>query len=268
MNGYRQPEAGRFYVLDADGRRTSTVDFASDTVLVGRSQRSDLLLANPDVSRRHAALQRRSDGIYVEDLGSTGGTRVNGVRISAPRLLQPGDVISFGSARLLFAPLPKNRSRPSNEAKARRRPPAAPRAAYDISEQRGGTISNVAGNQHNSYITQIRQERESILHDIAATKTRARWIILTGFLLFVAGFGFFAAGILRFLAAIPNAAAGQGPESLNPFGFDVLGVPSGLIGWAAAAAGAVLMSVGLVLHIVAAARTRRVDRELPLPGWQ
>lgn len=63
MNGYPQPEAGRFYLLDADGRRTSTVDFASDTVLVGRSQKSDLLLANPDVSRRHAALQRRSDGI-------------------------------------------------------------------------------------------------------------------------------------------------------------------------------------------------------------
>ena len=42
------------------------------------------------VSSRHAALDPRTDGLWVEDTGSTNGTFVNGARVTSARLLQPG----------------------------------------------------------------------------------------------------------------------------------------------------------------------------------
>jgi hypothetical protein len=80
-------------------------------------------------------------------------------------------------------------------------------------------------------------------------------------LLFVAGFGLFAAGVLGFLDAV---GSGSINPSTNPFGSDIGGVPSGLIGWAMAALGMLLVIVGIVLHVVATSRRRRVDREYPL----
>ncbi|MBM6623214.1 FHA domain-containing protein [Micrococcaceae bacterium RIT802] len=85
------------FLLDADGHRTHCVGFDGGQLLVGRAPNSDVLLDLPDVSRRHAALYASAGGVYVHDLGSTAGTRVNGVPISAPRLLHPGDVVACAS---------------------------------------------------------------------------------------------------------------------------------------------------------------------------
>ena len=51
----------------------------------------------------------------------------------------------------------------------------------------------------------------------------------------------------------------------HTFGPDIGGLPSALFGWALAALGMLLLVVGIVLHIVATSRRRRVDRELPVP---
>ena len=69
-----------------------------DTLTIGRSQDSDIALDDPQVSRRHAQVVRRGDEIFVEDLGSTNGTLVNGRRISAPHVLQPTETIAVGSS--------------------------------------------------------------------------------------------------------------------------------------------------------------------------
>jgi hypothetical protein len=59
----------------------------------------DVHLADPSVSRLHAEIVRRGPYAYVSDLGlSRNGTRVNG-RLVARRVLEDGDVLSFGSAR-------------------------------------------------------------------------------------------------------------------------------------------------------------------------
>jgi len=70
-----------------------------DVTTIGRGRSVDVQLADPSVSRLHAEIVRRGPYAYVSDLGlSRNGTRVNG-RLVARRVLEDGDVLSFGSAR-------------------------------------------------------------------------------------------------------------------------------------------------------------------------
>ena len=74
---------------------------------VGRGQGVDIHLEDPSVSRLHAELVRRGPYVYVVDLGlSRNGTRVNG-RPIARRLLEEGDVLSFGVARCRISGVPQ-----------------------------------------------------------------------------------------------------------------------------------------------------------------
>lgn len=66
--------------------------------VVGRSRRCDLAVDDPSVSRVHAALRCFGDQWFVVDLGSTNGTRVNGLRVSGTLVLEPGDLVAFGQA--------------------------------------------------------------------------------------------------------------------------------------------------------------------------
>ncbi len=70
-----------------------------DVTTVGRGNAVDVRLTDPSVSRLHAEVVRRGPYAYVVDLGlSRNGTRVNG-RPVARRVLEDGDVVSFGAAR-------------------------------------------------------------------------------------------------------------------------------------------------------------------------
>ena len=74
---------------------------------VGRGQGVDIRLDDPSVSRLHAELVRRGPYVYVTDLGlSRNGTRVNG-RPVARRVLDDGDVLSFGTARCRISGIPQ-----------------------------------------------------------------------------------------------------------------------------------------------------------------
>jgi hypothetical protein len=70
-------------------------------VTVGRMPESTIVLADPNVSRNHAEVRPQGDGYIVVDLGSTNGTRVNGVRISE-HTLRDGDEIMFGNTQVIF----------------------------------------------------------------------------------------------------------------------------------------------------------------------
>jgi pSer/pThr/pTyr-binding forkhead associated (FHA) protein len=70
-------------------------------ITIGRHPDSNLVLADPNVSRNHAEIRPQGDKYAVVDLGSTNGTRINGVRIDT-QVLQDGDEISFGNTRMRF----------------------------------------------------------------------------------------------------------------------------------------------------------------------
>jgi sigma-B regulation protein RsbU (phosphoserine phosphatase) len=78
----------------ADGQE-SRFEIDRDEISIGRLSESDVVLANPYVSRRHARIVRREQHYYLQDLNSTHGTFVNGRRISEQRL-RDADRISFG----------------------------------------------------------------------------------------------------------------------------------------------------------------------------
>lgn len=89
------PGSGRM-VLVAAGRRTI---LTGDRVTIGRSRECDVVIDDPNVSRKHAELRFRAGGWLVADLGSTNGVKVNGKRVrEAP--LEPGDEIMLGLVRL------------------------------------------------------------------------------------------------------------------------------------------------------------------------
>jgi hypothetical protein len=81
-----------------DGRR---VTVGSEALVIGRLPECEVVLPDSNVSRRHAELRRKGDGVFVTDLGSTNGTRVNGTPVRE-QLLANGDEVSVGSTKLVF----------------------------------------------------------------------------------------------------------------------------------------------------------------------
>jgi hypothetical protein len=89
---------------DAASGRTWRIGVPS--TVIGRDESSaDLVLPNSNVSRRHAELTSDAAGWHIADLGSTNGTRVNGMRVSAPVDLHGGDTIALGLLTLEFKEL-------------------------------------------------------------------------------------------------------------------------------------------------------------------
>jgi hypothetical protein len=67
------------------------------TVRIGRGPGATLRLTDLSVSRFHAELRHVDDGWLLRDLGSMNGTHVNGLRITTPVQVRPGDHIRFGA---------------------------------------------------------------------------------------------------------------------------------------------------------------------------
>ncbi|MFG3033699.1 FHA domain-containing protein [Streptomyces sp. NPDC048253] len=150
---------------------------------------------------------------------------------------------------------------------AGRTPPGGERR-FDIGEQQADRLSNVAGDQYN-YVQQA--QRESFFKEIAATRTRARHLIMLGFLLFLVGGGIYGWVIIRFIARTNDDISSgssnfdSSPELLGP---KVAGVPVGAVGFAMAAIGTVLMVIGIVLHIVTTSRRRRFEDAERQASWR
>lgn len=79
-----------------------------DEVVVGRSERADVRLADRAISRRHAALRRDDEGrLHLVDLGSVNGLFLNGDQIES-EALEDGDEIRMGTLALVFSFWPVN----------------------------------------------------------------------------------------------------------------------------------------------------------------
>jgi pSer/pThr/pTyr-binding forkhead associated (FHA) protein len=95
---------GRLVVVDSPSLDPGLVRVLDSTALtLGRGAQNDLALDSDDfASARHARIEPRRDGVWVEDIGSTNGTYVNGARISKARVLRNGDVIRVGATDLRY----------------------------------------------------------------------------------------------------------------------------------------------------------------------
>src|SRR3954453_15706743 len=93
------PKRGRA-VLRAQGPHSEVV--GSRGAVMGRSRDCDVVLDDPNVSRRHAEVRPSGGGWIVNDLGSTNGIKINGRRVQGPQSLRPGDVIELGTSRVTF----------------------------------------------------------------------------------------------------------------------------------------------------------------------
>jgi hypothetical protein len=85
-------------LLVGGGRRNV---LSGSRVVVGRSREADIVLQDPNVSRRHAELRRDDGGWQIVDLGSTNGIKVNGRRVDS-QPLSAGDQITIGVTDLTF----------------------------------------------------------------------------------------------------------------------------------------------------------------------
>ena len=96
----REPDPRRGSARLRVGSRTEIV--SAQGAVLGRSRDADVVLEDPNVSRRHAELRPSGGSWIVRDLGSTNGVKVNGRRIQGPQSLKSGDTIELGTARVTF----------------------------------------------------------------------------------------------------------------------------------------------------------------------
>jgi hypothetical protein len=91
----------RFVVVQSPELRAGSAIDVSGPVVVGRDSGSGIRLeADEFASARHARVEPRLDGIWVEDLGSTNGTFVNDARVTTARMLRAGDRLRVGNTEL------------------------------------------------------------------------------------------------------------------------------------------------------------------------
>jgi pSer/pThr/pTyr-binding forkhead associated (FHA) protein len=95
------PDSATLVIRSGGGRSGETFVIDGEQARIGRSPEAEVFLDDVTVSRNHALLVRRRDGIYIDDLGSLNGTYVNRKRIESHKL-QDGDELQVGKYKLTF----------------------------------------------------------------------------------------------------------------------------------------------------------------------
>jgi hypothetical protein len=98
------PVTGRLVVVkSADLQNGEGFELNSVQLTIGRGNQNDIPIATDEyASARHARFEPRQDGVWVQDLGSTNGTFLNGTRLDRPRRLAQGDIVRIGETDLRY----------------------------------------------------------------------------------------------------------------------------------------------------------------------
>ena len=94
-------EGATLVIRSGGGRSGEAFPLGGERMTIGRSPEAEVFLDDVTVSRNHALLVRRRDGLYVDDLGSLNGTYVNRRRIESHKL-QDGDELQVGKYKLTY----------------------------------------------------------------------------------------------------------------------------------------------------------------------
>jgi hypothetical protein len=105
LNSAPKPRAGvdpRLEVIAAMGIDPGSALSVGDGATLGRSDGADIIVDDPFASAAHARIFLRGDSMYVEDMGSTNGTFLNGRQIRSPERLRMADVIRIGDSEYRY----------------------------------------------------------------------------------------------------------------------------------------------------------------------
>ncbi len=99
-----QIQSGRLVVIKSPAlEEDDELLLDSAALLVGRGSGNDVNLARDEyASSNHARVEPRRDGVWVEDVGSTNGTYLNGTRLTNAKRLTPGDILRVGETELRY----------------------------------------------------------------------------------------------------------------------------------------------------------------------
>jgi transcriptional regulator with PAS, ATPase and Fis domain len=108
-NQYESHDLRRFLLILYQEESSRVFDLSEgQELVVGRGPEVEVIIDDSRISRRHARIWREENKVWVEDLGSTNGTRVNEVPIPHKQRIGPGDAIGLGSATLVVSSLTLN----------------------------------------------------------------------------------------------------------------------------------------------------------------
>jgi len=99
--GEGAPEGATLVIRSGGGRAGESFPIAGERTAIGRSPEASVFLDDVTVSRNHALMVLRRDGVYIDDLGSLNGTYVNRQRIES-RKLADGDELQIGKYKLSY----------------------------------------------------------------------------------------------------------------------------------------------------------------------
>ena len=104
--GVEQPdvEAGKVIVVKSPALDEGEEwQLNSAPLTFGRSEQNDVQLQRDEyASSKHARIEPRRDGVWLEDIGSTNGTYLNGIRLTRPKRLTAGDIVRIGETELRY----------------------------------------------------------------------------------------------------------------------------------------------------------------------
>ncbi|HEY6150716.1 MAG TPA: FHA domain-containing protein [Gaiellaceae bacterium] len=97
-------EAGRLVVVKSPALSEGDEwELDSSPLTFGRSSQNDIQLKRDEyASSSHARFEPRRDGVWLEDIGSTNGTYLNGIRLTRPKRLTSGDIVRIGETELRY----------------------------------------------------------------------------------------------------------------------------------------------------------------------
>lgn len=153
-----QQDSKLFILQAVDGDQQLPVD---RQLVMGRNPASDVVLDQGGASREHAKLTPHTDGVWVEDSGSTNGTFVNGVRIEEACLLKEGDQLKAGESTFTLI---------AHEPVAEHDPDAT--LLYDASPVSDATMMADTGSSSEPSVSEPAAEKEA-----PDTKAPPSWVL-------------------------------------------------------------------------------------------
>jgi pSer/pThr/pTyr-binding forkhead associated (FHA) protein len=94
----------RVLIVTQGSQTGQSAALADGVIMIGRGADCQIILDDDYVSTRHARVVSGENGVYVEDLGSTNGSYVNGQRITAPTTITMSDTVRIGRTILKLEP--------------------------------------------------------------------------------------------------------------------------------------------------------------------